>query len=413
MDFDELTRTALIRGGIAFAVVLVVGSTAVFTSGHLRAGSGGQPSPTPISPTPVQPPATGTPEAWLAWVPGGLPDGFGSSITAIPAIGVTTTATADIAWLTRSSDARDRPVDQPVAPYMIPIDTTGVEPGFASFLPQPERRLVAGLNPRQGILSESAAKLRHLGVGSTLTFSTGDDVTIVGTLPDVLMGGYELLVDRATAAGIGVTHERYILFQVRPAAHPTALQLAQRFVPYLPIDVAYPMVEVRAPGETKYLRANDREAPPIVLKERFGEFEAHPDPTKAGAITIDPAWVQAHVASEDLPLLHTVTCDIAVLDLLRRAMNQLQSTGHASDVSSAGICYDPVADPTDPDGPLTAKAFGAAIQLNRGTNQPGTTPEQPKALIAAMARWGFGWAGRDAYPQGALFRYRALSVARD
>src|SRR5207249_2008750 len=134
---------------------------------------------------------------------------------------------------------------QPVAPYMIPIDTTGVEPGFASFLPQPERRLVAGLNPRQGILSESAAKLRHLGVGSTLTFSTGDDVTIVGTLPDVLMGGYELLVDRATAAGIGVTHERYILFQVRPAAHPTALQLAQRFVPYLPIDVAYPMVEVR------------------------------------------------------------------------------------------------------------------------------------------------------------------------
>src|SRR5256885_11899190 len=86
MGFDDLTRTALIRGAIAFAVVLVVGSAAVFTSGHLRAASG-QPSPTPVSSTPVQPPATGTPEAWLAWVPGGLPDGFGSSITAIPAIG--------------------------------------------------------------------------------------------------------------------------------------------------------------------------------------------------------------------------------------------------------------------------------------------------------------------------------------
>ena len=35
------------------------------------------------------------------------------------------------------------------------------------------------------------------------------------------------------------------------------------------------------------------------------------------------------------------------------------------------------------------------------------------SLIAALARWGFGWAGRDAYPQGALFRFRALSVARD
>jgi hypothetical protein len=150
-----------------------------------------------------------------------------------------------------------------------------------------------------------------------------------------------------------------------------------------------------------------------VLKERFGEFDAHPDPTKAGALTIDPAWVQTHIASEDLPVLHTVTCDTEVLDLLRRAMNQLASAGHSSDVSSAGLCYDPVADPTDPDGPLTAKAFGAAIELNRGTNVPGTAPEQTKTLIATMARWGFGWAGRDAYPQGALFRFRALSVARD
>ena len=412
MTFDDLTRTALIRGATAFAVVLVVGSTAVYTTARLRGGSDGQ-SPSPASPTPVQPPATGTPEAWLAWVPGGLPDGFGASITAIPAIASTTTATADIAWLTGSSDARGRPVDQPVDPYMIPIDTTGVEPGFASFLPQPERRSVAGLNPRQGILSESAAKLRHLGVGSTLTFSTGVDVTIVGTLPDVLMGSYELLVDRATGDRIGVTHERYVLFQVRLYAHATADQLAQRFVPYLPIDVPYPVVEVRRPGETKYLRANDREAPPIVLKERFGEFDAHPDPTKAGAITIDPAWVQTHIASENLPVLHTVTCDTAVLDFLRRAMNQLQSAGHAADVSSAGTCYDPVAGPTDPDGPLSAKAFGAAIELNRGTNVPGTTPAQPKTLVAAMARWGFGWAGHDAYPQGALFRFRALSVARD
>ena len=413
MTLDDLTRTALIRGATAFAVVLVVGSTAVYTSARLRGGSEGAPSPTPVSPSPAQPPVTATPEAWLAWVPGGLPDGFGASITAIPAIANTTTATADIAWLTGSSDARGRPVDQPVAPYMIPIDTTGVEPGFASFLPQPERRVVAGLNPRQGILSESAAKLRHLGIGSTLTFSTGVDVTIVGTLPDVLMGDYELLVDRATADRIGVTHERYVLFQKRAYAHPSAEQLAQRFIPYLPIDVPYPVVEVRAPGETRYLRANDREAPPIVLKERFGEFDAHPDPTKAGALTIDPAWVQTHIASEDLPVLHTVTCDTEVLDLLRRAMNQLASAGHSSDVSSAGTCYVPVADPTDPDGPLTAKAFGAAIELNRGTNLPGTAPEQTKTLIATMARWGFGWAGRDAYPQGGLFRFRVLSVPRD
>jgi len=80
MTLDDLTRTALIRGATAFAVVLVVGSTAVYTSARLRGDSEGAASPSPVSPSPAQPPVTGTPEAWLAWVPGGLPDGFGASI---------------------------------------------------------------------------------------------------------------------------------------------------------------------------------------------------------------------------------------------------------------------------------------------------------------------------------------------
>src|SRR5262249_3724847 len=153
-----------------------------------------------------------------------------------------------------STNAHGTIVDRPSSPYMIPIDTTGVEPAFASFLQQPERRLVADLEPGQGILSESEAKLRRLDTGSTLTFSTGKQVSIVGTLPGVLMGGYELLVGRATGERIGVTHERYVLFHVRPYTHVTSAELSQRLVPYLPVDVPYPFVEVRAPGETTYLR---------------------------------------------------------------------------------------------------------------------------------------------------------------
>ena len=262
-------------------------------------------------------------------------------------------------------------------------------------------------------MSESEAKLRRLDVGSTLTFSTGKEVTIVGTLPDVLMGGYELLVGRSTGEKIGVTHERYVLFHVKPYSHITSQQLAQRLVPYLPIEVPYPFVEVRAPGETTYLRANDRAAPPIVLKQRFGEFQAYPDPTSAKQIKIDRTWVEDHIASQTLPVIGTVNCNSAALDLLRRAMNQLKAKGHSGDVNGVGACYAPVLDPTDPDGPFTAKPFGAAIQLNPGTNPPGTQPSQPPALVAAMARWGFGWGGRDAYQQGALFRYRAHSIARD
>jgi hypothetical protein len=413
MSMDDLTRSALIRGVAAFAAVLFVGSAAVYASGRLNGGTNATPSPPPAPTTTPPPPGTQTPEAWLAWVPGGLPDAFASEMSAVPAIGDTTTATADIAWLTSSTDAHGNVIDRPSDPFMIPIDTTGVEPAFGSFLQQPERRLVADLGPHEGILSESEAKLRRLDIGSTLTFTTGEDVTIVGTLPDVLMGGYELLVGRSTAAGIGVTHERYVLFHVRPYTHVTSEQLAQRLIPYLPIDVRYPFVEVRAPGETTYLRANDREAPPLVLKERFGEFDAYPDPHAAKRVVIDPAYVQSHIASETLPALGTVTCNVIALDLLRRAMNQLRSKGQSAAVNGVGPCYDPVADATGPDGPLDASPFGAAIELNPGSNPPGSTPEQPPSLVATMARWGFGWAGRDAYRQGALFRFHARSVARD
>jgi hypothetical protein len=413
MSMDDLTRSAVIRGVAAFTVVLFVGSAVVYASGRLDNGTGQTISPSPSVTAASPSPGTETPEAWLAWVPGGLPDGFASSMTALPAVDDTTTATADIAWLTSSANPRGTLVDRPSDPYMIPIDTTGVEPAFASFLQSPERRLVADLQPRQGILSESEAKLRRLDVGSTLTFTTGVEVSIVGTLPDILMGGYELLVGRSTAQRIGVTHERYVLFHVKPYSHTTSQSLAQRLVPYLPLDVPHPVVEVRAPGETTYLRANDREAPPIVLKQRFGEFDAHPDPQAARRIVIDPSWVQTHIASENLPVLGTVVCNTVALDLLRRAMNELRSKGHADDVTGVGPCYQKVMDATGPDGPLSAAPFGAAILIDPGSNEPGSTPSQPPSVIAAMARWGFGWAGRDAYPQGALFRFHARSVARD
>jgi hypothetical protein len=415
MSIDDQTRSALIRGVTAFAVVLSVGSAAVYASGRLDRSDGAEiASPTATVTSPIPTPSVGTPEAWLAWVPGGLPDGFTSEMTSVPGVADATAATADIAWLTSSTNSRGVLVDRPSDPYMIPIDTTGVEqPAFASFLQQPERRLVADLTQGQGILSESEAKLRHLDIGSTLTFNTGEDVSIVGTLPDVLMGGYELLVSRSTGKRIGVTHERYALVDVRPYANITSEELAHRLEPYLPLDAAYPYVEVRAPGETKYLRANDRESPPIVLKERFGEFDAYPDPTSAKGLEIDPAWVQSHIESQDLPVLGTVTCNVAALDLLRHAMNQLRDRGNGGDVTAVGSCYDPIAGASDPNGPLTGFPFGASIELDPGTNPPGSPPEQSPPVVAAMARWGFGWGGRDAFPQGALFRYHARSAARD
>jgi hypothetical protein len=399
---DALTRQALIRALIAFTAVLVLGSAGVLAVESLRGSGPVEASPSPTVSTSVQPSLPGT---WLVWVPSGLPEGFGEQLTVVPAVDEVTVATADIAWMSGSADDDGVPVDTPDEPYLIPIDATGVEPAFASFVPTPERNLVADLGPGHAILSESAAKLRGLGTGATMTFTGDEEVEIVGTLPDEFMGGYELLLTRPAAERIGVTHERYALFRVRGNADPDAGRLAALFLPYVPAEFPYGNVEVRAPGQARYLRANDRELPPVLLKQRFGEFSAIPDLQAPGPLEVDPAWVSQRIATHDVPVIGSVTCHEQALRALRRAMDDLLGTGRADLVQGVGDCYEAVADPGDPDGPLTAKAFGGAIELNPATNAPGDAPDQPRRVRAVLAKAGFGWGGVDAFPQGALFRW--------
>ena len=183
------------------------------------------------------------------------------------------------------------------------------------------------MQPGEGILSESAAQLRGVGRGATLTFDGNVAIKVVGTLPDQMMGGYELLVDRATGQQLGVTHDRYVLFHVGPSAHPTPQALAQKMEQYLPLGVPHPIVEVREPGTTTYLRANDGELPPVLLKRRFGEFTAYPDPNAPGQLQIDPTWVQNHIASLSVPVFGTVTCNEKILGALQGGRHTARSGG--------------------------------------------------------------------------------------
>lgn len=409
---DALERRALTRGLATFVAIAIVGSAIVWALGHDSEASA-PPAATSTSPTPSGPAEAPTPQAWLAWVPGGLPSGFGDLVSTVPDVTASTTATADIAWMTASLDANGDGVDQPKAPLMIPMDVTGIDATFASFIPQPERQLVQNLRPDEGILSESEAHLRGLGAGATLVFRGGAQIDIVGTLPDALMGSYELLVTRATGEDIAVTRERYSLFHVRSSGNLTADDLLPAFLDLLPTDTPYPAVEIRAPGEAAYLRANDRVVPPVLLKETFGEFQAHPDPTEPGRIVIDPTWIHDNIQSATLPVLGTVTCHSRTIPLLKRAVHAIVAAGLADQIVDVGTCFEPVASDGDPSGPLTPAAWGASIQLNPSSNPPGERPTQPKAIVQEMYRIGFGWGGNDAYPQGALFRYRKPAAAQD
>jgi hypothetical protein len=408
---DALERRALTRGLVTFVGIALIGSTIVWLGGRSDADSSPPPSSTPSSSGGEAP--VPTPEAWLAWVPGGLPTGFGDLVSTVPDITATTTATADVAWMTASLDANGDGVDQPEPPFMIPMDVTGVDPTFAAFLPEPERQLVQNLRPGQGVMSESEANLRGLGTGSTLLFRGGQKVAVVGTLPDALMGAYELLVPRETGDKLGVVTERYVLFHVKPNASVTADDLIPALRDLLPVATPFPAVEVRAPGDTTYLRANDRVMPPLLLKETFGEFKAHPDNSDPGHIVIDERWVQDHIQSATLPVLGSITCNAQTLTLLKRAIHAIVADGAASSITDVGPCFDPVSTQDDPSGPLTPADWGVSIQLDPSSNPPGEQPTMPKSIVQQMYKVGFGWAGNDAFPQGALFRYRTVSAARD
>lgn len=404
---DELTVRALIRAAFAFVMTLVVGSLVVFSISRLASDdvSDTTTSPTPSGPTATTSPGQEVLPTWLMWVPGGIPDGVGPSVTTVPVIRSATTATADIAWLVRSLDASGDVVDEPVDPYRIPLDATGVDPAFGAFLPDAVRGPIEDLLPGEGLLSETAAALRGIGEGGTLEFDTGAVVTIVGVLPDEALGGYELMVTRGTGEDLGVTHERYVLFEVRPGSNPPPASVAAQLLPYLPEDVPYFAIEVRAPEEITYRRANDRELPLMLLKRRFGEFAAQPDPA-TGDLAIDPAWVQGRIVSQAVPVLGTISCHRKVLIEIEDAMARVEVDGTSSLVTDVGDCFDPTAFVDDPDGTLSSADFGAAIEINLGGNQPGEEPTQPDSVVQAMTANGFGWGGRDAWTQGALFRFR-------
>ena len=274
-----MQRRALIAGIAAFLGVFVSGSVLIALVRHAdEADAPVSPSAsnsaTPTSPQPEPGPVV---DAYLAWVPDGLPPGYGATIAQLPSVGKIAVVASDTIWMTSSSDADGNLVDEPPAPYMIPIDAIAIDPKpYARFLPPETRAIVGNLLDGQAILGQTSAKLRHLGPGSVMRFEGGSSVTVVGVLPDELVGAAEVIVNRATGGTIGVTQNRYLLFQTSAGLQPSSQQLEKRFRAVLPPGLLYPVVQVRSPGETTYLRADDDTLPPALVKRRFGEWAGRP-----------------------------------------------------------------------------------------------------------------------------------------
>jgi hypothetical protein len=412
---DPTVRYALQRAVVAFLITFVVGSGLVFAVDRVGGDGAAEASPTgTASPSPDQPdrPPAVTPEAHLLWVAGGFPGGFGEELTTVRGVRRASVATAGVGWLTRSLDADGSVVDEPTAPYMVPLEVTGIDTStFAAFLPQgPRRQLVLGLEPDQALLSQSEARLRGLRRNATLVFDGGIELTVAGILPDVLMGAYEVMTPRATAERLGADLPRYALLRVRAGAAATAEELRGPLLELLGTYVRQPALEVRLPGETELLRAHDRSLPPITLKRRFGEFAAHPDAQEPNDLDLDPAWVESELESREIVRLGTVRCHRKTLFVLRQAMQQMST---AASLGAIGPCFDDTWSPRMRQGTLPAALWGAAIRLNTALNLPGNPPLMDGRIVEAMTAWGFRWAGNDAFPDGALFEFVRTASERE
>jgi len=403
-----MTRRPTIRSAAALVVGIVLGGAltiAIQSSGLTPARTDARRSP----PDAAASGGVDRPGIYLAWAPAGIPPGFGAGAAALDGIDRVTVVAEDDVWLERSWTSAGEVADHPRPPYAIPIDAIAVDPmSYADFLPAADRGLAVRLADGEGVLGATSAELRGLGPGAVLRFRGGPDVRIAAVVPDELVGASELMVSRSTGAQLGVTHDRYVLLQPSPGRPPTSRRLATHLRALLPTDLSptYRTVQVRAPGETPYLREGDAVLPPVLIKVLFGEFAATDDPGNPGYLRIDPAWTRTHLVTTSVPVLGRVTCNEALIPQLREAMAAVRRRGLGGDVHTFNGCYAPRRVNRNPTSLISHHAWGIAFDCNAATNPFGAPTHQDPRLVRVLAHWGFLWGGTFIVPDGNHFEYR-------
>ena len=127
-----------------------------------------------------------------------------------------------------------------------------------------------------------------------------------------------------------------------------------------------------------------------------------------GRIAPEPAWEAAHISTEEIPILGTVTCNRFVFPQLRAAFEEIVARGLSDEIypgEYAG-CYYPrfIAGSTS----LSNHSFGTALDINTSGNQRGTVGELDRQVVSIMKKWGFAWGGDWSYTDPMHFEMNAL-----
>lgn len=127
-----------------------------------------------------------------------------------------------------------------------------------------------------------------------------------------------------------------------------------------------------------------------------------------GRIAPDPAWTAAHIATQQVPILGSVTCNKLIFPQLTAALNEIVSRGLSGAIHPGEYagCYYPrfIAGTTS----LSNHSFGLALDLNVPGNQRGTVGQMDRTVVSIFKKWGFGWGGDWGYTDPMHFEMNAL-----
>jgi hypothetical protein len=336
----------------------------------------------------IEPAAPTLPASLLVWTPDRLVAGLAGAVAGLPAVASTVPVVGATVWLTGSHDASGRAVDTFTGGRAVPIDLRAADlAGYASFVPAADRATFAGLGAGEVLLGSTSARLRRLGPGATITLD-GRTLRVAGVVPDAEVGTAEVFTGAATAAQLGVSTQRYLLVEPTQSIGAQQLEALVRTTSIHPTKVG---VESTGPN----LGPDYSVLPQALEKEYFGEFVARLPAGNSGWLTLDSAWTSAHLQTESVPILGTVTCNAAILPALRSALAEVVADGLAGSVNPRdyGGCFAArlVAGPTTDD--ISHHAWGSAIDLNVSANPAGGASHQDPRLVDIFRRWGFTWGG--------------------
>lgn len=322
------------------------------------------------------------PETYLVWSTGGLTtdlvDGLEARFQDLSIVG------GDVAEL----DAGDG--------WVVPLDAIAIDPDAHQAFDT--EGSTSRLRPGTIILGETSAMFRDTEVGDTLAIG-GNTYEVVGIAPDDVVGAAEVVFARSDASSPVIT-DRYALVTTdlpRAAFEDIVREMYDGPAP----------LRIRAGAETPWLRHGDAVLPQIFIKLALGEFSYR---SRSGSDFVqDPAFQEEHIIEAEVAIIGEVTCHQTVVEMLDGAMTQLVDEGLAHLVDPAGFagCWNPryIRATTGSSAGISRHAWGAAVDLNAGSNPVGSAGTQDHRLVEVMLEWGFTWGGDWLVPDPMHFEY--------